>query len=112
ELLRGLFSGPGSFLVGITSILLLLIGRASFSFVELCHRIVRAFQALQRSLLRALGRVRAAWQEAGELRRAAAARAVSEPVIEVGGDEAIVHRLEEEAPWIPMEATGVPPLSL
>src|SRR5690606_25550984 len=77
-----------------------------------CHRIVRAFQALQRSLLRALGRVRAAWQEAGELRRAAAARAVSEPVIEVGGDEAIVHRLEEEAPWIPMEATGVPPLSL
>src|SRR6188768_1127422 len=57
ELLRGLFSGPGSFLVGTTSILLLLIGRASFSFVELCHRILRAFAATQRFAVRALGRV-------------------------------------------------------
>jgi S-DNA-T family DNA segregation ATPase FtsK/SpoIIIE len=112
ELLRGLFSGPGSFLVGTTSILLLLIGRASFSFVELCHRILRAFAATQRFALRALGRVRDAWHEAGELRRAAAPYRAREPLIAVGRDEAIVHRLEEEAPWIPMEATGAPPLSL
>jgi len=112
ELLRGLFSGPGSFLVGVTSILLLLIGRASFSFVELCHATLRVLLAVQSVLGRALVRMRAAWQEAGALRRAAAERAQPLPVITPGGDEAIVHRLEDEAPWIPMEATGTPPLEL
>jgi len=112
ELLRGLFSGPGSFLVGTTSILLLLIGRASFSFVELCERIVRLAQASQRLLRQAFARVRAAWQEAGAVRSAAREKSAQLPVIELGRDEAIVHRLEEEAPWIPMEVTGAPPLSL
>jgi S-DNA-T family DNA segregation ATPase FtsK/SpoIIIE len=113
ELLRGLFSGPGSFLVGVTSILLLLIGRASFSFVQLCQAIGRLLLRLESGARLVGGRVHAAWREAGALRRAAAHRnADASPVIAVGRDEAIVHRLEEDAPWIPMEATGAPPLSL
>jgi len=113
ELLRGLFSGPGSFLVGTTSILLLLIGRASFSFVEFCERTVRALLALRALLGRAALRVRSAWQQAGALRREAAQLAqAAEPSIKPSSDAAILYRLEDEAPWIPMEATGAPPLSL
>ena len=113
ELLRGLFSGPGSFLVGVTSILLLLIGRASFSFVELCQATFRLLLRLRELTSAAAKRLQAAWKEAGAVRREAARVAAGPlPIVELGRDEAIAFRLEEEAPWIPMEATGTPPLSL
>src|SRR5687767_9079282 len=38
ELMRGLFSAPGSFLVGATAVGLILIGRSSFSFIRACRR--------------------------------------------------------------------------
>ena len=39
ELMRGLFSNAGSFLVGTTSIGLILIGRSSFSFIGWCREV-------------------------------------------------------------------------
>jgi S-DNA-T family DNA segregation ATPase FtsK/SpoIIIE len=45
ELMRGLFSAPGSFLVGLTGIGLIFIGRSSFSFIELCERALGFYAA-------------------------------------------------------------------
>jgi S-DNA-T family DNA segregation ATPase FtsK/SpoIIIE len=39
EIMRGLFSAPGSFLIGATAITLILIARSAFSFIDWCERV-------------------------------------------------------------------------
>jgi S-DNA-T family DNA segregation ATPase FtsK/SpoIIIE len=39
EVMRGLFSAPGSFLIGLTAITLILITRSAFSFIDWCERV-------------------------------------------------------------------------
>lgn len=115
ELMRALFSTPGSFLVGVTGAGLILIGRSSFSFIGWCRRVAELTQALLLRL-RAFGeRVVRAWSEAWRLRRERAleARQAALPRIESPNrDDAIIMQLEEDTEWIPLEATGVPPLSI
>ena len=113
ELMRGLFSAPGSLLVASTGIGLILIGRASFSFIAWCERMLR----LYRSALVLLGRLRVrllgAWREARALRAEQRALAETAPAIERGSDEALVfHRAPEDSPWVPQELTGHPPLTI
>jgi len=116
ELMRGMFSAAGSFLVGSTLVLLILIGRSSFSFIRLCdrawHWALTTFNALKRLAHRLVD----AWAEARDLRREklAEARARAVPKISEGlSDEAIIVQLEaDDADWIPLEATGAPPLAL
>lgn len=115
EMLRALFSTPGSFLVGVTCIGLILIGRSSFSFIAWCERVATFTRLALARLVAALRRLESAWREAWQLRkeRAQAAREAQLPRIDSQGrDEAIIMQLEEDNEWIPLEVTGVPPLAL
>lgn len=113
ELMRGLFSAPGSFLVGLTGIGLILIGRSSFSFIEWCEKAVVFYRFVMLRLVLLARGARAIWVRASEVRAKQAALRARAPLIdEAGPDEAILHHLESESPWIPLESTGAPPLSV
>jgi S-DNA-T family DNA segregation ATPase FtsK/SpoIIIE len=100
ELMRGLFSTIGSYIVGLTVVGLILIGRAAFSFIEWAQRTGRLATSLgQRGAggLRALG---AAWDAARALdrRRKEEERAEveEEPVIlRTGEADAIIAALAD-----------------
>jgi S-DNA-T family DNA segregation ATPase FtsK/SpoIIIE len=96
ELARSLFSTAGSFLVGFACLGLILIGRASFSFIALARLLAR-MATRAASWAAATGRALAnAWREARELERERRerARAASEPHIDTTlRDEAIIAAL-------------------
>ncbi len=115
ELMRGLFSAPGSFLVGFTVIGLILIGRSSFSFIEWVERTEVGLRKLSALLRRALVRGAEIWASARQLRleRANEAKHSAEPTVTLTDPTAaILHHLADESPWVPLEVTGVPPLAL
>ncbi|HEY4104934.1 MAG TPA: DNA translocase FtsK 4TM domain-containing protein, partial [Polyangiaceae bacterium] len=115
ELMRESFSTLGSFLVALTIVGLILIGRASFSFIAGCQRTVALLRTLAFKLESMFGRVAGAWSEARKLRseREAAARVAAEPRIEAPSDEAqILLALDDDGDWLPMEQTGVPPIAI
>lgn len=117
ELMRGLFSTFGSFLVGPTIVGLILIGRSSFSFIAACRRAAEVVRLASKKSGSLGLRLIAAWKEARALRREVEqARLVSsQPRIETrASDEAIILQLTDDdaADWIPIESTGTPPLAL
>jgi S-DNA-T family DNA segregation ATPase FtsK/SpoIIIE len=116
ELSRQAFSTLGSFLVGLTCVGLILIGRSSFSFIEWCRRSSDWSALLVQKLLGAFGTLRSAWSRARALRRAKreALEERAAPHIELHDkDEAILMHLEDdESDWIPMDTTGEPPLAI
>ena len=116
ELMRALFSTVGSFLIGVTVVGLILIGRSSFSFIEFVERLEQLGKRLWQFFQASMKRVAEAWQQARTLRRerAQAAREAEQPHIDTArSDEAILAHLEEdESDWIPVEKTGPPPLAL
>src|SRR5690606_19130093 len=73
ELMRGLFSAPGSFLVGLTSIGLILIGRSSFSFIEWCEKVGVFYRLSLVKLNELMSAMRRVWLEASEVRAQQAA---------------------------------------
>jgi len=104
ELMRGLFSGVGSFLVGGTIVGLILIARSSFSFIAFCRTVIDVSQRALRKLGSWCARMWAAWREAWQLRRQRREeqRAAAQPVITTESpDEAIIAKLEEddESDW-------------
>jgi S-DNA-T family DNA segregation ATPase FtsK/SpoIIIE len=111
ELMRELFSSAGSFLVGLTIVGLILIGRSSFSFIEACHRALALLEAVAARLSVWSRRLGGAWLEARALRRAERDRT---PRIETPDpDAAILMQLsDDDDDWIPVEHTGTPPLAL
>ena len=116
ELMRELFSAVGSFLVGPTVVGLILIGRASFSFIEACRRALALLRLLSDRCSAALSRLSGAWREARALRRAERAKAEESrvPHIETRtSDEAILlHLADDDGDWIPLDRTGAPPLAV
>jgi len=113
ELMRGLFSAPGSFLVGMTAIGLILIGRSSFSFIEWCERMVQLYHSALAFVVKTGRGARDIWQRASAVRASEKSHFSSLPAAEAQDpDEAILHRLENDAPWVPLEATGAPPLAV
>jgi DNA segregation ATPase FtsK/SpoIIIE-like protein len=115
ELSRQAFSTLGSFLVGLTCVGLILIGRSSFSFIVWCQRSSDGLALLVRRVGAYLARAFAAWAEARALRRAAreAQTEREKPRIALGNDEAILMHLEDDEPeWIPLDTTGEPPLCI
>ncbi len=116
ELMRGLFSGIGSFLVGGTLVGLILIGRSSFSFIAWCQKALELWQRFAAFAMLQGRRVGAAWHEARELRRERreAQCAAERPHIDTKpSDEAIIAQLsDDDGEWIPMESTGSPPLAI
>jgi DNA segregation ATPase FtsK/SpoIIIE-like protein len=115
ELMREAFSTLGSFLVALTIVGLILIGRASFSFIAGCQRALELLRLLALRLEAVFGRVTQAWGEARKLRgeREQAARVAAQPRIETHADEAqILLALDDDSDWIPMDHTGSPPIAI
>jgi S-DNA-T family DNA segregation ATPase FtsK/SpoIIIE len=69
ELARSLFSTAGSFLVGFASLGMILIGRASFSFIALIHRLERMGKRGAWGTASASRHVADAWRTARQLER-------------------------------------------
>jgi S-DNA-T family DNA segregation ATPase FtsK/SpoIIIE len=69
ELMRGLFSAIGSYIVGFTIVGLILIGRATFSFIEWTRTTRRAAAALGERSAGGLSALAGAWSAARELDR-------------------------------------------
>jgi len=116
ELMRGMFSAPGSFLVGSTAIGLILIGRSSFSFIATCHRLAHFVQVLYLKCGQALARLSAAWIQANAERREKreSLRRQALPRIDSNraDDSTLLHLQDDASSWIPIEQTGAPPLAL
>ena len=115
ELMREAFSTLGSFLVASTIVGLILIGRASFSFIAGCQRALELARALAMRIEALFGRVTSAWGEARKLRgeQQQAERQAALPRIESNADDAqILLALEDDNDWIPMDHTGTPPLAI
>jgi DNA segregation ATPase FtsK/SpoIIIE, S-DNA-T family len=116
ELSRQAFSTLGSFLVGLTCVGLILIGRSSFSFIEWCKRSSDLTALGLRRLSLLAVQLHLAWSKARALRRAnrEALTQREAPRIQLHDkDEAILmHLEEEESDWIPLDLTGEPPLAI
>jgi S-DNA-T family DNA segregation ATPase FtsK/SpoIIIE len=69
ELMRSLFSTIGSFLIGLTAIGLILIGRASFSFIAWAQRATQGTELAASKAAHGAKAVAQAWASAAELRR-------------------------------------------
>ncbi len=100
EVLRGLFSTVGSFLIGLTIVSLILLERATFSFIGLVQRLgTRLGQARER-LSRALGKLSSAWGRAREIsreRREEQRRAREPAIHSVERADAIIAALADDA---------------
>ncbi len=93
EIARSLFSTVGSFLVGFALVGLILIGRASFSFIALMRAIARIARIALARIQGATHSIADAWKKARELERTRAeqARKDDEPHIAMPGhDEATI----------------------
>src|SRR5690606_15527432 len=64
ELMRAMFSTLGSFLVGSTVVGLILIGRSTFSFIELCQKAMAFGRWLMVRFRMAGDRLAVAWRQA------------------------------------------------
>jgi S-DNA-T family DNA segregation ATPase FtsK/SpoIIIE len=96
ELARSMFSTAGSFLVGFACLGLILIGRASFSFIALARLVARISTRVGAWCAGATRAVAEAWRQARTLERERKdiARIASEPHIDASPkDEAIVAAL-------------------
>ncbi len=117
ELMRGLFSTLGSLLVGSTVVGMILIGRASFSFIELCGRTVELAERCWALLVRGSERLLRAWREAGlvrrEQQRANQDRAVPH-IASKPTDQAIIAQLadDEEPSWSILEPSASMPVAV
>ncbi|WP_437763646.1 DNA translocase FtsK 4TM domain-containing protein [Sorangium sp. So ce281] len=81
EVLRALFSNIGSYIIGLTIVALILMGRATFSFIELAHRAEQLAIAIA---ARVAGWARAlfgAWAAARDLERQTEAKTQNAPPI-------------------------------
>ncbi len=117
ELMRAMFSTVGSILVASTIVGLILIGRSSFSFIELCARAVDLTRWLGGKLGIVGRKMGGAWQEAVDIRRerrAAARDQQPEPLENRPSDASIMAQLQKlpDASELLLETTGTPPLAL
>lgn len=102
ELLRSLFSNIGSYIIGLTVIGLILINRASFSFIAWVQRAGRTTEKAAEKAAAGAKAVAGAWARAKELEkqraeRAARAKKAADPTIKESHDEqAIIAVLTED----------------
>ncbi|WP_437277636.1 DNA translocase FtsK 4TM domain-containing protein [Sorangium sp. So ce375] len=108
EVLRALFSNIGSYIIGLTIVALILMGRATFSFIELAHRAEQLAIAIA---ARVAGWARAlfgAWAAARDLERQAAAKTQEAPPIIArnSSPDAIIAALADDADERPSDASA------
>ncbi|MGC4087468.1 MAG: DNA translocase FtsK 4TM domain-containing protein [Polyangiaceae bacterium] len=113
EMMREAFSTAGSFLVGPTIVGLILIGRASFSFIEWARRFALFMERVSAQLAAAWQRLGGAWTTARALRKQEQLTRPEPAIVQRDPDAAIMIQLEDDdSDWIPMEETAAPPLAL
>jgi DNA segregation ATPase FtsK/SpoIIIE-like protein len=110
ELMRSLFSTLGSFLVGATLSVLLLIARSAFSFIEWCERVAEAVRRLRSGSVELWARLRGAWREAREQRRGDAGSVRPGALLAAGLPSGRID--DGQSRWQPREKTGIPPLAV
>jgi S-DNA-T family DNA segregation ATPase FtsK/SpoIIIE len=105
EVLRSLFSTIGSYIIGLTVVGLVLIGRASFSFIAWVERAERGTGFAAQKAKSGARAMAGAWATARSLERERAEqkRLLGEPTIDQGNDEAIIAALSDD------EAEGMSP---
>ena len=99
EVLRTLFSTIGSYIIGLTIVALILIGRATFSFIDWVKRLERAMVALSERTAAWARALFGAWAAAREIdkQHADAAQKANAPrIAQPSGDDAIIAALTEE----------------
>jgi S-DNA-T family DNA segregation ATPase FtsK/SpoIIIE len=99
EVLRTLFSSIGSYIIGLTIVALILIGRATFSFIDAVKRLERAAVSLSEraaAWARALVGAWAAAREIDKKRDADARQATAPRIAKPSGDDAIIAALTED----------------
>jgi S-DNA-T family DNA segregation ATPase FtsK/SpoIIIE len=99
EVLRSLFSTLGSYIIGLTIVGLVLIGRASFSFIAWVERAGRGTEAAAAKAKSGARAIAGAWATARTLERERAERRreLEEPTIDSSGnDEAIIAALSDD----------------
>jgi S-DNA-T family DNA segregation ATPase FtsK/SpoIIIE len=103
ELARSLFSTVGSFLVGFALLGLILIGRASFSFIALVRAVERIGRAIGEKAVLLFHKVAGAWRDARALEKAKAAEEAP-PISLPAKGEATILATDEE----PLDEEPVP----
>ncbi len=124
EVARGLFSTVGSFLIGLTIVGLILIERATFSFIALAQRFQAWLARMRDRAGRGVGKVGQAWVEArvADRERREEERRASEPLIASAEQaDAIIAAFADDGdggltPWVPRRPSSrnslTPPLEV
>jgi S-DNA-T family DNA segregation ATPase FtsK/SpoIIIE len=115
ELSSALFSTLGSFLVAGTAIVLILVSRASFSFIHFAQATLRFTAQFWVNVVRLTRRVLQAWRTARRLHAEERARLREQnaPKIDtVATTDALICESVAGDPWQPAVRTGTPPLAL
>ncbi|EYF06653.1 Cell division protein FtsK [Chondromyces apiculatus DSM 436] len=108
EILRALFSSTGSYIIGSTVVALILIGRATFSFIELVQRIERLATRLAMAMTRWARSLVGAWTAASELERRGSVDEEEMPRIERNSNpDAIIAALSDDEALPPSESATV-----
>ena len=90
EVLRSLFSSVGSYIIGLTVISLVLVARASFSFIETMRRAGRWGAMVRDRGAWGAQQLMQAWREAGQLELAGVAPGGVVPHIRQGEADVII----------------------
>ncbi len=98
EVMRSLFSAIGSYIIGLTVVSLILVQRATFSFIELVLRARRAIERAWEKGAFGLHALFGAWQKAREIERAGtkdgtAERAADAKIVATSPTDAIIAAL-------------------
>ena len=98
ELLRSLFSTVGSYIIGLTLVALILVYRASFSFIEVARTFARVASQVGDKGIGGLRALLAAWSEARaiEAERRANERGSGPKIVDDDAPDAIVEALADE----------------
>ncbi|TKD09974.1 FtsK/SpoIIIE family DNA translocase [Polyangium fumosum] len=112
EVMRSLFSAIGSYIIGLTVVSLILVQRATFSFIELVQRMRRSLENAGEKGAFGLRALASAWQKAREIERAStkdekAERAADAKIVATPAADAIIAALTagDEGDEIKKDAT-------
>jgi S-DNA-T family DNA segregation ATPase FtsK/SpoIIIE len=107
EIMRALFSSVGSFIIGPTVIALILVGRASFSFIQTARSLARLFRVASEKGVSGLQGLREAWAQARALDEEV--QAASAPTIGHADPDAVIAALSDPAEDLETELRPVEP---
>jgi len=96
EVMRSLFSAIGSYIIGLTVVSLILVQRATFSFIEFVLRVRRVMESAGERGAFGLRALANAWQKAREIERASTKEEAKAKIVAPSKTDAIIAALTEE----------------